>query len=83
MITICNVQKRQSHFCHDFLIRRVNLRLIEQKLPVDFTFRRRVCTYMDMFLFMVLREAPLGKFAPDMALLIKLDLYCLNPIIYF
>jgi len=65
------VQKRQSHFCPAVLIIRVNLQLVEQKLQVDFTFRRRVCTYMDMFEFMVLREAPLSKFAPDMALLIK------------
>jgi len=71
MITICTVQKRQSHFCPAVLIIRVNLQLVEQKLQVDFTFRRRVCTYMDMFEFMVLREAPLSKFAPDMALLIK------------
>ena len=71
MITICNVQKRQSHFCPAVLIIRVNLQLVEKKLQVDFTFRRRVCTYIDMFEFMVLREAPLGKFAPDMALLIK------------
>ena len=72
MITVCNVQKRQSHFCPAVLIIRVNLQLVEQKLQVDFTFRRRVCTYMDMFEFMVLlREAPLDKFAPDMTLLIK------------